>query len=50
MIFILEGRMFSTKSLLVIIFILGSAVTLKAGVYYGAGLNSTVFLTDVAVP
>jgi hypothetical protein len=42
--------MLSTRMLLVIIVILGSAVTLKAGVHYGRGMPGEYFVIDVPLP
>ena len=42
--------MLSTKALLAIIFILCSAVALKAGVYYGVGMPGPDFVADPGVP
>jgi hypothetical protein len=39
--------MFQTKTLLVIIFILGSAVAVKAGVFYTLGLPDTEYVLDL---
>jgi hypothetical protein len=40
-------HMFQTKTLLVIIFILGSAVAVKAGVFYTLGLPDTEYVLDL---
>jgi hypothetical protein len=49
MILHMEAQMMLTRSLLGITPILGSAVTLKAGIYCTVGLPDSIFVTDVAV-
>jgi hypothetical protein len=43
-------HMFKTKTLLVIILILGSAVAVKAGVFYNFGMPGTEYRWELADP
>jgi hypothetical protein len=42
--------MFKTKTLLVIIVILGSAVAVKAGVFYSFGMPGTDYMLELTDP